>query len=328
MFEERREKPIESVNFTYDYRLRLLLTSECFFKCTYCHNEGQNEHYQETLDAEDYAFLYTAFHQEFGSNRVALSGGEPLSRPDIVEIARELHSLGARSTLITNGVLLGTPRQPIDYLAKLHVSLDTMERNIFRELCGSDTFSLVVANIKKARAQRPNLPIKVNTVLIDGVNNDPKSINNLVDFASDHNATNSFIEKMTPKSDPEFIDIDEFEDFLEDMGFEFTSKTPLKTTFGYRDRKRQIELFRCFCPTAGKTGNPAYFCNKNNNTFFINPDGRVNSCMVETKLTNIADLIKGRYLDQLKAKLRLIMELMGNNCPLSLLCLPTRQLQN
>ena len=108
---------------------------------------------------------------------------------------------------------------------------------------------------------------------------------------------------MTRRDDPEFIDIDVFEDSLVQMGLELEDKNLLKTTFVYGDTQQKVELIRCFCPTAEKTGKPSSFCNETNNTFFVNPNGSVNSCVVETRLSDISEPIRDR--DRLKLRRRL-----------------------
>lgn len=188
---------------------------------------------KELLDASDYVFLFTIFKELHGSSRVALTGGEPLLREDCLEIAKKLYEKGAKTTLITNGTILNPKIQVIKFLNKLHVSVDTMDPRVYKEICKSDTHKRVIENIVEARKLRPDLAMKINTVVLNKVNTKKEEILALINFAHEHNLISCFIEKLTNRKDPEFLDIDEFEKNLYELGAFLVEKHPFKTTLGF-----------------------------------------------------------------------------------------------
>lgn len=301
----------------YEYRLRLLVTSNCTLKCTYCHNDGQRQNFPIILTSEDYQKLFIAFYQEFGSRRVVISGGEPLVRRDIDKIVQQLHENGAEITLVTNGMLLDKHLEILKYLSKLHVSLDIINRRLFNEICGLDVFEHVRDNVVLVRDSNPYLRMKINSVLLKGINTGEKETRDLIDFGVKNNITNCFIEKMSNKDDPQFLDIDEFESTLLCIGLKIEDKTPLKTTFSVNSNPSQVELIRCFCPVARMTVDPSRFCNLNNNTLFINPNGFINACILSNRLIRIENLVKSGNITGLQIKLREVMTGLGFPCLLT-----------
>jgi len=286
------------------------------FKCGYCHNDGQRQFFPEVCTPDDYEHLFAAFNQEFGSKRVVLSGGEPLLREEVDEIAHRLHIAGAEITLVTNGALLNRHRSMLKYLHKLHISLDTMDSELFNQICNTDAFEQVVDNITFARRSRPSLRIKINSVLLRGINTQEQEIEKLLALGEKNQAINCFIEKMSLREDPEFIDTDDFEKILIQMGLKLIDKNLLKATLSFGNNQGRVELIRCFCPTAGKTIDPATFCNVNNNTLFINPDRSINPCPHAPRLIDLDDGIYKKSIDILQKELRSVINGLGFMCPL------------
>ena len=75
-------------------KLRLLVTKHCPFACVFCHNDGIENAGAALLSASDYRFLYRFASLNCGVSSVTLSGGEPLFRNDIVEIAKGIRKEG------------------------------------------------------------------------------------------------------------------------------------------------------------------------------------------------------------------------------------------
>ncbi|MEW6431856.1 MAG: GTP 3',8-cyclase MoaA [Myxococcota bacterium] len=176
--------------------LRLSVTDRCNLRCRYCMPE---ENYTwlptgEILSFEEISTLVDRF-VAVGVRKVRLTGGEPLVRKDLAKLiallaAKPLDDLA----LTTNGILLEELCGELKAagLTRITVSLDTLSRTRFLKLTRRDLHAQVLAGI--AAARRVGLPLKLDTVLIRGVNDD--EVLSLLDFAAKHDAEVRFIEYM------------------------------------------------------------------------------------------------------------------------------------
>jgi cyclic pyranopterin phosphate synthase len=132
-----------------------------------------------------------------GINEVRLTGGEPLLRPDIVEIVSRINAITDAPTLTmtTNALTLAKVAQPLADagLTRINISLDTLDRDRFKFMTHRDRIDDVFAGIKAAQAAGIN-PIKINAVLLKGVNTDEAPA--LLEWALKNNLALRFIEQM------------------------------------------------------------------------------------------------------------------------------------
>ncbi len=154
--------------------LRVSLTDRCSLRCTYCMPEqglpwlpGD----QVLTTPELLRLVRVAVSQ--GVRGVRLTGGEPLLRPDVVEIVRAIAALPQRPevSLTTNGLRLPGLAAPLADagLRRVNVSLDTLNRETFKRLTHRDRLVDTMAGI--AAAQVAGLyPVKINAVLLRGIN--------------------------------------------------------------------------------------------------------------------------------------------------------------
>jgi cyclic pyranopterin phosphate synthase len=132
-----------------------------------------------------------------GINEVRLTGGEPLLRPDIVEIVARINAITNAPTLTmtTNALTLEKVAKPLvdAGLTRINISLDTLDRDRFKLMTHRDRIDDVFAGIKAAQAAGIN-PIKINAVLLKGVNADEAPA--LLEWALANNLALRFIEQM------------------------------------------------------------------------------------------------------------------------------------
>ena len=132
-----------------------------------------------------------------GINEVRLTGGEPLLRPDIVEIVSRINAITNAPTLTmtTNALTLEKVAKPLvdAGLTRINISLDTLDRDRFKLMTHRDRIDDVFAGIKAAQAAGIN-PIKINAVLLKGVNADEAPV--LLEWALANNLALRFIEQM------------------------------------------------------------------------------------------------------------------------------------
>ena len=179
--------------------LRLSLTDRCDLRCTYCMPaEGLPWLPRPDLLAdEEIIRLVRIAVTRLGISEVRLTGGEPLIRPGVVGIVARLAALAPRPSLslTTNGVALERLAVPLAEagLDRINVSLDTLDPETFKTLTRRDRHARVLAGIEAA--SRVGLrPVKINTVLMRGVNDHEAPA--LLRWCLEHGYELRFIEQM------------------------------------------------------------------------------------------------------------------------------------
>ncbi len=153
--------------------LRISLVEKCNLRCTYCMpQEGVQLSPKEDLMSATEIFEIAKVFTEHGVNKIRLTGGEPLLRKDFGEILSQLSALPVSLAITTNGVLLD---RYIDELkkagvAKLNISIDSLQGDRFSQMTLRDQFDRVMQNIELALTHE--FEVKLNAVLIQGQNDD------------------------------------------------------------------------------------------------------------------------------------------------------------
>lgn len=175
--------------------LRISIVDKCDLRCTYCMPEDQ--HFlkrEELMTREEISSIARLFVERYGVNKIRLTGGEPLVRPDAVDIVRDMAQLGVSLGLTTNALSLHKHLDGlIDAgLKSINISLDTFDAERFRRITRRDGFDTVWSNIRMALER--GLRVKVNMVVMRGVNDD--EILRFVELTREHDIHARFIEFM------------------------------------------------------------------------------------------------------------------------------------
>ena len=179
--------------------LRISLTDRCNLRCTYCMPaEGLPwmPRAEQLTDAE-LVRLITIAVRDLGVHELRFTGGEPLLRRGLEDVIAASSALTPRPdiSLTTNGI--GLARRAAALAAagvnRLNVSLDTLRPDRFAEITRRDRLADVLAGMEAARDAGLS-PVKINTVLLRGVNDDEAV--DLLRFAVDHGFELRFIEQM------------------------------------------------------------------------------------------------------------------------------------
>jgi cyclic pyranopterin phosphate synthase len=179
--------------------LRVSLTDRCNLRCTYCMPaEGlQWLPAPEVLTDDELVRLVGIAVEQLGVTEVRLTGGEPTLRRGLPELVSRFASLSPRPglSLTTNGLSLTRLAAPLRDagLDRVNVSLDTLSRERFVELTRRDRLDDVLAGLSAA-ADAGLTPVKVNAVLMRGVNDDEAL--QLLHFCLEHGYELRFIEQM------------------------------------------------------------------------------------------------------------------------------------
>lgn len=179
-------------------KLRLSLTDRCNLRCVYCMPKHPRWLPRgQLLDRDELLRLARMFVAELGITDIRLTGGEPLLRPDVVEIVAALDGLRVsgleRIAMTSNGVALPRHARALRDvgLDDLNISLDAFDPQVFRRLTGGEV-APVLRGIDAARVA--GIPLKLNSVAIRGHNED--QVLPLVRWAKDEGIALRYIEFM------------------------------------------------------------------------------------------------------------------------------------
>jgi GTP 3',8-cyclase len=179
--------------------LRVSLTDRCNLRCSYCMPaEGlQWLPRPELLTDDELVRVLGLAVGRLGITEVRFTGGEPLLRRGLTGIVERVAALKPRPdiSLTTNGIGLDRLAGPLRAagLDRINVSLDTLTPEVFVRLARRDRLADVLAGLAAA-ADAGLSPIKVNTVLMRGVNDHEPA--RLLRFCLDHGYQLRFIEQM------------------------------------------------------------------------------------------------------------------------------------
>jgi cyclic pyranopterin phosphate synthase len=278
--------------------LRISVTDRCNFRCSYC------------MPAEDMTWLPRAgilSYEEIervarvlkalGVSAVRLTGGEPLVRADLPVLVRKLSALGFDDiSLTTNGVglphLAGALAEA--GLRRVNVSCDSLDRERFKSITRRDALDAVLAGMDAAEVAGL-APVKINVVLMRGVNDDE-----VIDFAAFARETGRpvrFIEYMPLDAAhawerPDVVPAREIVDRIDAV-------FPLEAVGSRDDDPAPADRYR-FADGQGEIGVIASvtdaFCGTCNR-LRLTADGALRNCLFATQEWSVRDLLRSGTSD-------------------------------
>ena len=156
--------------------LRVSITDRCNYKCIYCKPEEQFEfiphekilRYEEIVEIIEEAV-------NLGITKVRITGGEPLARKGVVDFIKKLREIKKLEdiSLTTNGFFLSEYAERLKDagLNRVNISLDSLQEEKYKRITRGGSLEKALKGIDSA-LKAGLLPIKINTVLIRGINDD------------------------------------------------------------------------------------------------------------------------------------------------------------
>jgi len=177
--------------------VRLSVTDRCDLRCVYCMSEDMKfVPREQLLTLEEMNRIGKAFI-DLGVNKIRLTGGEPLTRRNILSV---FEALGSEEnlkdlTVTTNGTLLEKYAQPLKDagVTRINISLDTLRADRFKKITRIGKLEKTLTGIEAA-LKVGFQKIKLNAVIMRGYNDD--EIIDLVEYVRARNMDISFIEEM------------------------------------------------------------------------------------------------------------------------------------
>jgi GTP 3',8-cyclase len=198
--------------------LRVSITDRCNERCTYCMPQELQEWLprEEILTFEETLRL-VGIAAELGVSKVRITGGEPLTRRDVIDFIRRIPEIPGITSigLSTNGTLLAREIAPGKTMAgalraagvaSVNISLDTLNREVYSQITGRDFHEQVLRGIDAGVAAGFE-QVKLNAVLMRGRSED--QLVPLIEFAAQRDLILRFIEMM-PVSTTEVLDDNNF----------------------------------------------------------------------------------------------------------------------
>lgn len=175
--------------------LRISLIERCNLRCTYCMPEEgvpltPRSHLMTYEEIYDISKIFVAN----GVTKIRLTGGDPLIRKDLPVILEKLSSLGIELSISTNAVIvdkfINTLKE--NNVKSINVSLDTLDREKFKQITRRDEFERVYRNIHLLINE--GFKVKINAVLMKDFNEN--EIIDFINFTKDLPISFRFIEFM------------------------------------------------------------------------------------------------------------------------------------
>ena len=181
--------------------IRLSISDVCNFKCGYCLPDGYKIDKSDNrtfINIEEIGRLARAL-SELGVSKIRLTGGEPTVRKDFFEIIKIIkENSGIKKTVITtNGYRLDKIANAIKNsgLDGINISIDSLNAATFKKITGHDRLEEILRGIKNL--QKLNFKnIKINAVLLKGVNDSEKDFNDWAEFVKKNEIDFRYIELM------------------------------------------------------------------------------------------------------------------------------------
>ena len=162
--------------------IRFSVTSDCSYDCVYCDKEG---FLPQTilLNVEEITKLCRLLATILNVTKIKFTGGEPLCRPEIFQIIKNVHDLHLYKdiSMTTNGLLLDSMAQQLHDvgLNRINVSLCSLKPRVYEKITGSNSLEKVLKGLQTAQEVGLN-PIKINFVVLKGLNDD--EIEEMIEF--------------------------------------------------------------------------------------------------------------------------------------------------
>lgn len=280
-----------------DY-LRISVTDRCNLRCIYCNPLGDTGFIEpaEILSYEEIHRLAALFANH-GIRKIRLTGGEPLVRKNIVHLVGKLSSIHQIEDLAmtTNGVLLEETAEDLKKagLKRINISIDSVERQSYKNITGFDLMGRAMIGIKKAIAVGFE-PVKINAVTIKGVNE--AQITSLVKLTVEMPVTVRFIEyfptekNTTPQS--QYVPNSHIRKTIE------ANFGPLESIVSPKSAgpARYFKLAKSEGTVGFISGRSSMFCDSCNR-LRLTSDGRIRPCLYSAHNYDMKKLLRNNATD-------------------------------
>jgi cyclic pyranopterin phosphate synthase len=283
-------RPIESI--------RISVTQRCNLSCFYCHQEGEESKHGKEMTPEEIQRV-VEIAASFSIKKVKLTGGEPFKRKDIFDIIHKIKSTqGIKEvSMTTNGILLSDNAEKLKNagLARVNISLDTLNAEKYKLITGLDAFENVISGIRTA-VKVGLCPVKINMVLLKGLNED--EVGGMIKFASENGLILQIIELESPAETEAYMkyhaELEKVENYLKSVAEKVVVRRMHHRRKYFLREGGEVEVVRPM--------HNIEFC-QNCNRIRVTSDGKLKPCLFRNN--NLVDFVgplrNGTSNEELKA---------------------------
>ena len=278
-----------------DY-IRLSVIDRCNLRCIYCHDGCYEKMPPDSIMSYEEIIIIVKHLIKRGLKAVRITGGEPLVRKDISFIVAKLVALGIDVSLTTNGTMLHEKAEDLAAagLRRINIGIDCLDKGLFAKITGFEKLDKVISGINKSIEVGFD-PIKINVVLIEGLNDD---IEPWIKFAKENPVTVRFIEVMPFVNGFKPVKNDYIFKRLEKIGdpkeISLTGRGPAKH-FSFEGFKGNIGLIssvnESFCDSCTRLR--------------VNAQGQLRGCLYSSHTHDYLSLVRNGFSDE---KLRRLVD--------------------
>ncbi|MEM4718134.1 MAG: GTP 3',8-cyclase MoaA [Desulfurococcaceae archaeon] len=280
------ERLVDPFNRVID-SFRILVTSRCNYNCIFCHREGVFKMSHETFSPSDYGFIAKTV-SNLGILNYKLTGGEPLIRPDIADIIKEIRPYAKEISIVTNGYLLFEKiKQLVDAgLDRINVSLHSINPETYRYITSNGHLVNVLKGIEESLSY--NISLKINFL---AMRSNIEEFPRVLEFAEKRKINVNVIE-LIPLGVPRDVYLKEHVSLIPIINY-LEGRSIEKY---YRDlQNRPVYVLDSGIKVEVVIGYENYlFCNKCSR-LRLTPDGYLKPCLyVENPQVNIVESVKNQ----------------------------------
>lgn len=285
----------DKYNRKIDY-LRISVTDRCNLRCLYCMpQEGVKPKPHEEILSYEEIKSFAAASVKAGISKVRLTGGEPLVRKDAVKLVEMIANIpGLKDiSLTTNGTLLPEFGEELKRagLRRVNISIDSLDPQAYEKITRIGKLEHALAGLEKS-FDIGFEPVKVNTVLVKGINDDPEDFVKLIYNYPVHVR---FIELMPMKAKQDsglFLSIDELKANLARYG----SFEPVEGPKGAGPAR--YVTFKGALGTIGFISPISHHFCSTCNRLRLTPDGKLRACLFSDKEFDIRPVLRDNLSEE------------------------------
>lgn len=284
---------IDSLNREHTY-LRVSVTDRCNLRCAYCMPlQGIELKCRDEILTFDEIKRVAGIFAALGVTKIRLTGGEPLVRKDLPRLVERISRIPGIDTLCmtTNGVLLKNFAHQLKEsgITHLNVSLDTLRLSRFEQIALRQNYYDVISGINAA-INAGFQPLKLNTVIIGGVNDD--ELLDFVEFVHDKPINIRLIEYMPFKfnqwNQGKLISFQQMKDKIEER----YDLIPLEKTSNGNSVSKDFKIQGFVGSISFITSMSDHFCGTCNR-IRLTADGSIKSCLFHPTEVNLRSALRG-----------------------------------
>ena len=267
--------------------LRIAITKKCNLRCSYCHGEGEvkrSEGSETEMTGEEIVRI-AKVAVGLGISRLKLTGGEPLTRSDVVELIKKISLIPHLSDLsmTTNGTLLAPLAKDLhtNGLRRVNINLPTLNGDVYHKLTEGNVNNALEG--VKAAVEAGFCPVKVNMLVLKAVND--CAVPEMIEFARETGTILQLIELEPINVSAAYYSanhkpLDEYEALLKQEAVEVETRQYMQNRRIYRLSDVKVETI---CPTENTD-----FC-LHCTRLRVTSDGKLKPCLMRND--NLIDIL-------------------------------------